>query len=107
MISNAYAQAAQPTGGDAFLSFLPILVMFGLLYFLMIRPQMKKAKEHKQMIDALQKGDEVIAMGILGKVVKLGDGYVGIEVADGTIIHVQRQAVTTLLPKGTLHDVTK
>lgn len=107
MISNAYAQAAQPTGGDALLSFLPILVMFGLLYFLMIRPQMKKAKEHKQMIDALQKGDEVIAMGILGKVVKLGDGYVGIEVADGTVIHVQRQAVTTLLPKGTLNDVTK
>jgi preprotein translocase subunit YajC len=107
MISNAYAQAAQPSGGDAILSFLPILVMFGLLYFLMIRPQMKKAKEHKQMIDALQKGDEVIAMGILGKVVKLGDGYVGIEVADGTIIHVQRQAVTTLLPKGTLNDVTK
>lgn len=107
MISNAYAQAAQPTGGDALFSFLPILVMFGLLYFLMIRPQMKKAKEHKQMIDALQKGDEVIAMGILGKVVKLGEGYVGIEVADGTVIHVQRQAVTTLLPKGTLNDVAK
>ncbi len=107
MISNAYAQAAQPAGGDALLSMLPILVMFGLLYFLMIRPQMKKAKEHKQMIEAIQKGDEVIAMGVIGKVVKLGDGYVGVEVADGTIIHFQRQAITTLLPKGTVNDVTK
>jgi len=108
MISNAYAQsAAQPSGGDALLSMLPIVVMFGLLYFLMIRPQMKKAKEHKQMVEALQKGDEVIAMGVIGKIVKVGDGYIGLEIGDGTVIHLQKQAVTTLLPKGTYNDVVK
>jgi preprotein translocase subunit YajC len=108
MISTAYAQtAAAPGGGDALFSMLPIIVMFGLLYFLMIRPQMKRAKEHKQMVDGLQKGDEVVAMGMIGKIVKVGDGYVGLEIADGTVIHVQRQAVTTLLPKGTYNDVSK
>ena len=59
------------------------------------------------MLDALQKGDEVVAMGIIGRIVKIGDGYVGLEVADGKIIHMQRHAVTTLLPKGTFNDVTK
>ena len=59
------------------------------------------------MLDALQKGDEVIAMGIIGRIAKIGDGYIGLEVADGKIIHIQRQAVTTLLPKGTFNDVTK
>lgn len=108
MISNAYAQSATAaSGGDALLSMLPIIVMFGLLYFLMIRPQMKKAKEHKQMVEALQKGDEVIAMGVIGKVVKVGDGYIALEVGDGTVIHLQKQAVTTLLPKGTYNDVVK
>jgi preprotein translocase subunit YajC len=108
MISTAYAQAAAPAGPEASLfGFLPIVLMFVLLYFLMIRPQMKKAKEHKGMVDALKKGDEVIAVGILGKIVKVTDNYVGIEVADGKIIHVQRQAVTMLLPTGTFNEITK
>lgn len=108
MISNAYAQvAAAPSGTDSMIGMLPIFVMFILLYFLMIRPQMKKSKEQKQMLDALQKGDEVIAMGIIGRIAKIGEGYIGLEVADGKIIHMQRQAVTTLLPKGTFNDVTK
>ena len=81
---------------------LPIVLMFVILYFLMIRPQMKKAKEHKSMIDALQKGDEVVAVGIVGKVVKIDDNYVGLEVASNVVIQVQRQAVNTLLPKGTI-----
>jgi preprotein translocase subunit YajC len=84
---------------------LPIILMFVILYFLMIRPQMKKAKEHKTMLEALQKGDEVIAMGILGKISKITDSYVSLEVAPNTTIQVQKQAVTTLLPKGTLKDV--
>ena len=71
----------------------------------MIRPQMKKAKEHKTMLEALQKGDEVIAVGILGKISKITDNYVSLEVAPNTTIQVQKQAVTTLLPKGTLKDV--
>ena len=108
MIPTAYAQASvAPSGSDSLIGMLPIFAMFILLYFLMIRPQMKKSKEQKQMLDALQKGDEVIAMGIIGRIVKIGEGYVGLEVADGKVIHLQRQAVTTLLPKGTFNDVTK
>ncbi|HET6265692.1 MAG TPA: preprotein translocase subunit YajC [Usitatibacter sp.] len=107
MIGSAYAQAAggAAQGGDTLMGMLPIILMFVILYFLMIRPQMKKAKEHKTMLEALQKGDEVIAMGILGKISKITDSYVSLEVAPNTTIQVQKQAVTTLLPKGTLKDV--
>ena len=107
MISLAHAQTSQASGGDTLIGLLPIFLMFILLYFLMIRPQMKKAKEQKSMIDGLQKGDEVIAIGIIGRIAKIGDGYIGLEVADGKVLHVQKQAVTTLLPKGTFNDVTK
>jgi preprotein translocase subunit YajC len=108
MISSAFAQAAAPAGPEGTLiGMLPILLMFGLLYFLMIRPQMKKGKEQKSMIEALQKGDEVIAMGIIGKIVKVADGYVALEVGDGKVIHMQKGAVSILLPKGTFNDVTK
>ena len=107
MISNAYAQASSAGGGDTLMGMLPIIIMFALLYFIMIRPQMKRAKEQKQMLEGLQKGDEVIAMGVVGKIVKIGDGYAGVEVADGTVLHIQRQAITTLLPKGTYNDVVK
>ena len=107
MIGTAYAQAAGAAagGGDTLMGMLPILLMFVVLYFLMIRPQMKKAKEHKTMLEALQKGDEVIAVGILGKIAKITDNYVSLEIAPNTTIQVQKQAVTTLLPKGTLKDV--
>ena len=106
MIGTAYAQAAgsSPQGGDSLMGMLPILLMFVILYFLMIRPQMKKAKEHKSMLDALQKGDEVVAVGILGRIEKITDNYVSLEVAPNTTIQVQKQAVTTLLPKGTIKD---
>ena len=106
MIGTAYAQAAgaAPAGGDTLMGMLPILLMFVVLYFLMIRPQMKKAKEHKTMLEALQKGDEVVAMGIVGKIVKIGDSFVTLEVGNSVNIAVQKQAVTTLLPKGTLKD---
>jgi preprotein translocase subunit YajC len=83
---------------------LPIILMFVILYFLMIRPQMKKAKEHRSMLEALQKGDEVIAVGILGRIEKITDNYVSLEIAPNTTIQVQKQAVTTLLPKGTIKD---
>jgi preprotein translocase subunit YajC len=102
MISNAYAQAA-PAGDAGFMGLLPIILMFVLLYFLMIRPQMKRAKEHKQMVEALQKGDEVItAGGVLGRITKIGDAYIGVEIAPDTEISVQRAAVQTLLPKGSM-----
>ena len=107
MIGTAYAQAAgSASQGDTLMGMLPIVLMFVILYFLMIRPQMKKAKEHKTMIEALQKGDEVVAVGILGKIAKISDNYVSLEIAPNTTIQVQRQAVTTLLPKGTMKDVS-
>ncbi len=103
-ISNAYAQAA--AGGDTtstLMSLLPLLLMFAVLYFVMIRPQMKRQKEHKAMIDALAKGDEVVtAGGLLGKVSKLGESTIGIELADGVEVQLQRTAVVQVLPKGTL-----
>jgi preprotein translocase subunit YajC len=106
-ISSAFAQAAPAAGGDAgLMSFLPIILMFVLLYFLMIRPQMKRAKEHKSMIDALQKGDEVVAAGgVLGRIVELSDQYATLEVATGMSIMVQRPAIQVLLPKGTIKSI--
>jgi preprotein translocase subunit YajC len=85
------------------MSFLPIILMFVVLYFVMIRPQMKRQKEQKSMLDALAKGDEVItAGGIAGKVTKVTDAFVSVEVSNGVDIQIQKSAVTTLLPKGTL-----
>jgi preprotein translocase subunit YajC len=109
-ISNAYAQAAGGGGQEQLLGFLPIILMFVVLYFLMIRPQMKRAKEHKTMLEALQKGDEVItAGGLLGRVVKVGDAYVTLEVAgrgEAAIeMALQKSAVQTLLPKGTIKSI--
>ena len=105
IISPAYAQGA-PGGDPGFLGFLPIILMFVLLYFLMIRPQMKRAKEQKAMVEALQKGDEVVtAGGIVGKITKLTDQYVNVEIAPNTEVVVQRSAVQVPLPKGTLKNL--
>ena len=108
-ISSAFAQtapAAASAGGDmqsSLMNMLPYLLMFVVLYFVMIRPQMKKQKEHKTMIDALAKGDEIItAGGFLGKVNKLGDGYLGVEIANGVEVQMQRSAVVQVLPKGSI-----
>ena len=105
MIGTAFAQAAGgSTQGDTLMGLLPIILMFVVMYFIMIRPQMKKAKEHKTMLEALQKGDEVVAVGMLGKIAKITDNYVSLEVAPNVTIQVQRGAVTTLLPRGTVKD---
>ena len=105
-ISNAYAQTALGGTTGSLMSFLPIVLMFVVLYFLMIRPQMKRQKEQKTMIDALSKGDEVVtAGGILGKISKVSDAYLTIEVANATEIVVQRASVTMLLPKGTIKSL--
>jgi len=106
LISNAYAQAPAAGGDAGLMSFLPIILMFVLLYFLMIRPQMKRAKEQKAMIDALQKGDEVVALGgLVGKIVELSDQYATLEVAPEIKVTVQRPAVQVLLPKGTIKSI--
>jgi preprotein translocase subunit YajC len=103
MIGTAYAQAAGAAGGgDTLMGMLPIILMFVVLYFLMIRPQMKKSKEHKTMLEALAKGDEVVAVGILGRIERITDNYLSLEIAPNVVIQVQKQAVTQLLPKGTM-----
>ncbi|MGN5479961.1 preprotein translocase subunit YajC [Cupriavidus basilensis] len=107
LISNAFAQTAG-VGGAAggLMSFLPIILMFGVLWFIMIRPQMKRQKEAKAMMEALAKNDEVVtAGGILGRVTKVTDQYVTVEIAPGTEVTVQKNAVTTVLPKGSLKSL--
>ena len=105
LINNAWAQAGGPAGVDL-MSMMPIVLMFVVLYFIMIRPQMKRAKEHKTMIEALQKGDEVVAAGgVVGRISKLSDSYVTLQVADNIEIRVQRPAVQVLLPKGTIKGI--
>ncbi len=104
-ISSAFAQSAPAAGGDmqpSLLSMLPLVLMFVVLYFVMIRPQMKRQKEHRAMVEALARGDEVAtAGGLLGRISKLGDTYVGVEIAEGVEVQVQRSAVVQVLPKGT------
>ncbi len=106
-VSPVYAQATGGAPGDAGLTaFLPIILMFVLLWFLMIRPQMKRSKQHKEMVDALQKGDEVVtAGGVVGKITKLSDAYVTLEITAGTEIIVQRASVQLPLPKGTIKSL--
>ena len=108
-ISNAFAQtapAATAAGADSMFgslaSMLPLILMFVVLYFVMIRPQMKRQKEHRAMIDALAKGDEVvIAGGLIGRIAKMGESYVHVEVANGVEMQIQRASVMQVLPKGT------
>ncbi|PKO89870.1 MAG: preprotein translocase subunit YajC [Betaproteobacteria bacterium HGW-Betaproteobacteria-10] len=107
MISFAHAQtagAADPTGG--FMQLLPMILMFVVLWFLMIRPQMKKAKDHKALIGGLAKGDEVVTGGgLLGKVIKVTDSYVTVEIAPGIEVVVQKPAIGLVLPKGTMKSL--
>jgi preprotein translocase subunit YajC len=107
-IPSAYAQTAASGAGDMFsqsglMGMLPLVLMFVVLYFVMIRPQMKRQKEHRAMIEALAKGDEVAtAGGLLGRVTKLGDTYVSVEITNGVEVQLQRSAVVQVLPKGTV-----
>ena len=107
-ISSAFAQTAPAAaaGGDmqsSLMSMLPLVLMFVVLYFVMIRPQMKKQKEHRAMMEALSKGDEVVTVGgVLGKIAKLNENNLSLEVANGVEIQLQRSAVVQVLPKGTI-----
>lgn len=100
-ISSAFAQDAAAPGG--LMSFLPLIVIFAVFYFMLIRPQMKRAKEHRNLVSALGKGDEVVTNGgLLGKITDLSDAFVTVEIAEGVQIKLQRNAVTTVMPKGTI-----
>ena len=101
MIQNAWAQNAG--GGDPFLSFLPLIVIFVVFYFILIRPHTKKQKEHQEMINALEVGNEVVtAGGILGKIQEMNENYVNLEISENVTIKIQRQTISSLLPKGTI-----
>ncbi len=106
-ISSAFAQTAPAAaeGGlmGSLTGMLPLVLMFVVLYFIMIRPQMKRQKEHRAMIEAITKGDEIAtAGGLLGKVSRMGEGFLHIEIAEGVEVQIQRSAVSQVLPKGTL-----
>jgi preprotein translocase subunit YajC len=103
-ISNAYA-ASGATGSDL-MSFLPMIVIFVLFYFMLIRPQLKQAKQQKAMIEALKAGDEVATTGgIVGKITKVSDSFVSIEIAANTVVNVQKHTIQTLLPPGTIKSI--
>ena len=102
-ISHAYAADTPPTD---LMSFLPFIIIFVLFYFMLIRPQMKQAKAHKLMIDSLKKDDEIVTNGgLLGKIVKIKDQYVTLEITTGTQIYIQKQSIQNLLPKGTIKSI--
>jgi preprotein translocase subunit YajC len=106
LISNAFAQSAPAGDAGGLMSFIPLILMFVVLYFIMIRPQMKRQKEMKAMLEALAAGDEVITVGgILGKVTAVKDQYITVEIVASTEVQMQKNAVTSVLPKGTIKSI--
>jgi preprotein translocase subunit YajC len=103
LISNAHAEGAAAPAGGGIEMILMMAVFFAIMYFMIIRPQQKRAKEHKQMLDALSKGDEIVTGGgVLGKVASINENFVELTIADNVVIKVQKQAITSVLPKGTM-----
>lgn len=101
-IAAAHAQDAGAPAGGGLVSFLPIILIFIIFYFMLIRPQMKRAKEHREMVSALNKGDEVVTNGgVLGRITEVDESFVTLEVADNVAFRVQRHAVASVMPKGT------
>ncbi len=108
LVSQAWAQEAVPAAmhTPGLLDYLPLIVLFAVFYFVLIRPQSKRAKEHKQMIDALAKGDEVVTSGgVLGKITECGPSFVAVEIAPGVEVKVQRTMIAQIMPKGTMRTL--
>ncbi len=103
-INEAWAEgAAAPSAGSELMGLLPLIVIFVIFYFLLLRPQMKRSKEHRTMVAALAKGDEVVTSGgVLGKITSVDESFIGLDIANGVEIKVQRSAVSALMPKGTM-----
>ncbi len=102
-ISSAHAEAGAAQSDAGLMGFLPLILIFVVFYFLLIRPQSKKAKEHKKMTEELAKGDEIITNGgLLGRVIQVSDGFVSLELAQGVEVKLQRVAVAAVMPKGTI-----
>ena len=105
-IGNAYAQAATTPAGSGIIEFLPLVALAAIFYFMILRPQQKRSKEQKAMLGGLQKGDEVVtAGGALGRVIKVGDSYVNVEIAENVTVLLQKSAIQTVLPKGTIKSI--
>lgn len=105
-INNAYAEAAAPAQGAGFIEFLPLIILVVVFYFFILRPQSKRAKEHRAMIEALQRGDEVVTMGgEVGRVSKIYEQYLGIELAENVEVTVQKSSIQAVLPKGTIKAI--
>ena len=105
-ISNAYAEGAAVPSGGGIMDFLPLIGLAAVFFFMVLRPQMKRAKELKIMLAALQKGDEVVTSGgVMGRIVKVGESYISVEVAEGVNLNIQKGAIQTVLPKGTIKSV--
>lgn len=105
-ISNAYAEAAPSVQSAGLMDFLPLIVLVAVFYFFILRPQSKRAKEHKAMIEALQRGDEVVTSGgEVGRISKVYEQYVGVELAENVEVTVQRSAIQAVLPKGTIKSI--
>ena len=105
-ISNAYAEGAAAAQGGGIMDFLPLIALVAVFYFLILRPQSKRAKEHKAMIEAIQRGDEVVtAGGEVGSISKVYEQYVGVEIAENVVVTVQKSAIQSVLPKGTIKSI--
>lgn len=105
LIQNVWAQDAAASAGGNFASLLPLIILFVVFYFLLIRPQTKRAKEHQKMVESLAKGDEVVTSGgLLGKITQIGDNFVVLELAENLEVKVQRYQITAVMPKGTLKN---
>ena len=104
-IQSVWAQDAATAGGGSFASLLPLVILFVVFYFLLIRPQTKRAKEHQKMVESLAKGDEVVTSGgLLGKITQIGDNFVMLELAENLEVKVQRYQIAAVMPKGTLKN---
>lgn len=106
-ISNAWAQEGAGAS-SGFVSLIPLILIFVIFYFLLLRPQIKRAKEHRKMVEALAKGDEVVTSGgVLGRITRLDEEFVAVEIADGVVVRVQRSAISQMMPKGTVRKSNK
>ena len=106
LVQDAWAQAAAPTSSDPLFSMLPLVLVFVVFYFFLIRPQTKRQKEHKEMVAKLSVGDEIVtAGGVLGRVTEVGEQFVQVEITDGVRIKVQRHTIGAIMPKGTIKSV--
>lgn len=106
LIQNAYAQAAGAPAEPGIASFLPLIILFVVFYLFLIRPQMKRQKEHTRMVNELAKGDEAVTNGgLLGRVTEVGDNFVKFEIAKNTEVKVQKHAIAQIMPKGTAKEL--